>query len=90
MAQVQQGGTPVLLSSPGAVSLVSGTMIGYHVNSTSGGSFVIGNGSTSAAVAVSGTITPGAGFTAFPGTFNNGAYATITGTISVTFFFAAG
>lgn len=90
MAQVQQGGAPILLSSSGVISKAAGTMIGYHVNSTSGGSFVIGNGSTSAATAVSGTITPGTGFTAFPAAFNDGAYATITGTINVTFFFAAG
>jgi len=90
MAQVQQGGTPVLLSSSGAISVATGTMIGYHVNSTSGGTIVIGNGSTSGATAVTGTITPGVGFTAFPGYFTSGAYATIAGTISVTFFFAAG
>lgn len=90
MAQVQQAGTPVLLTASGAISVAAGTMIGYHVNSTSGGTVVIGNGSTSAATAVSGTITPGLGFTAFPGIFTGGAYATISGTISITFFFAAG
>jgi len=90
MAQVQQGGTPVLLTESGVISKASGTMIGYTVNSTSGGTLVIGNGSTSAATAVTGTITPGTGFSCFPGYFTDGCYVTITGTINVTFFFAAG
>lgn len=88
MAQVQQGGTPVLLSSSGAISLAAGTLVGYHVNSTSAGTIVIRDGG-SGGTAVSGTITPSIGFQAFPGTFTGGCYATISGTISVTFFFAA-
>jgi len=88
--QVQQGGTPILLSSSGAVSIASGTMIGYHVNSTSSGTIVLRDGSTSGGTAVSGTITPSAGFNDFPAYFPNGCYATLANTISVTFFFAAG
>jgi len=90
MSQVQQAGTPVLLSASGVISVASGTMIGYHVNSTAGGTIVIRNSSSASGTAVSGTITPGLGFTAFPGYFIDGAYATIAGTISVTFFFSAG
>ena len=87
--QIQQGGTPVNLAASGAISLASGTMIGYHVNSTTGGTMVIRNGGASGTV-VTGTITPLPGFQAFPGYFTSGAYVTLANTIDVTFFFAAG
>ena len=89
-SQIQQSGTPINLSSSGVVSLAGGTMIGYHVNSTTSGTIVIRTGSTSGSTAVTGTITPVPGFQAFPGAFPNGAYATLANTIDVTFFFAAG
>ena len=89
MAQIQQAGTPINLSSSGAVSATSGTLIGYHVNSTSSGTIVFKNGG-SAGTAVSGTITPSVGFNAFPAYFTTSCYATIGGTLDVTFFFAAG
>ena len=44
MAQVQQTGTPVNLTSSGAISLCPGSLLGYHVNTTSGGTFVVKNG----------------------------------------------
>lgn len=88
MAQVQQAGTPVNLSSSGAISLQAGTMIGYHVNSTTSGTMVIRNGGASG-TAVTGTITPVPGFQAFPAYFTNGAYVTLANTIDVTFFYAA-
>ena len=89
MSQIQQAGTPINLSSSGAVSATSGTLIGYHVNSTSSGTIVFKNGG-SAGTAVSGTITPSVGFNAFPAYFTTSCYATIGGTLDVTFFFAAG
>ena len=89
MAQVQQGGTPINLTSSGAISNSPGTLIGYHVNSTSAGTIVIRDGG-SAGTALSGTITPGTGFNAFPCAFRTSGYATLSGTIDVTFFFAAG
>lgn len=89
MSQVQQAGTPVLLISSGEVSLRAGSLIGYHVNSTTAGTIVFRDGG-SGGTAVSGTITPSIGFNAFPGFFPNGCYATIGGTLNVTFFFAAG
>ena len=87
MAQVQQAGTPINLTTSGAVSLAPGSLIGYHVNSTSGGTIVFRDGG-SGGTAVSGTITPSAGFNAFPATFTSSCYATISGTIDVTFFMA--
>ncbi len=86
---VNQGGAPINLSSSGAISNVPGWLIGYHVNSTSAGTIVFKNGGTSG-TAVSGTITPVIGFQAFPAFFSTSAFATIGGTIDVTFFFAAG
>lgn len=89
MAQIQQCGTPVNLSSSGAVSLLPGTLLGYHVNSTSGGTIVIKDGTTTAGTALNAAVTPGVGFTPFPAYCTTGCYATIAGTIDVTFFFAA-
>jgi len=90
MAQVQQAATPVLLTSSGAVSLCVGSMIGFYVNSTTGGTIVVRDGGSSG-TALSGTITPAVGWHTFPATFtsSSGAYATLANTISVTFFFSA-
>ena len=89
MSIMQQSGTRVNLTSSGAISTVSGSLIGYHVNSTSSGTIIFKNGGTGG-TALSGTITPSAGFNAFPAYFTASACATIGGTLDVTFFFAAG
>jgi hypothetical protein len=88
MAQVQQSGNPVTLTASGVVSPIGGSMIGYHVNSTTGGTIVLRSGGASGA-AVTGTITPSVGFNAFPAHFPSGCYATLANTINVTFFFTA-
>ena len=90
--QMQESGTPINLSASGAISLCRGTLIGFYVNSTSGGTVVLTDGG-SAGTAISGTITPVIGWHAFPAaiTSASGAYATIAvAAINVTFFFAAG
>ena len=86
---VNQAGVAINLTSSGALTATRGTLIGYHVNSTSGGTIVIRDGG-SAGTVVSGTITPLTGFNAFPCTFQSasGGYATLSGTIDVTFFVA--
>ena len=89
MGMVNQAGVPINLSASGAVSLRPCDVIGYHVNSTSGGTLVFKNGTTTAGTAVSGTITPAVGFTAFPADLNTGCYVDITGTINVTVFVQA-
>ena len=91
MAQLQQSGTPVNLSSSGAISLAPGTLLGWHTNSTSGGTIVIRNGG-SAGTALNAATASLVGFTPFPAYIPaaTGAYATISGTIDATFFFAAG
>ena len=90
MAQVQQAGTPILLTSSGAISLTPGTLVGMYVNSTTGGTVVIKDGGTSG-TALTGTITPAVGWHTFcfTTTSSSGAYATIANTISVTFVFSA-
>jgi hypothetical protein len=90
MSQVQEAGTPVLLSASGAVSIASGSLLGFYVNSTTSGTVVIRNGSTAAGTAISGTITPAIGFHRFPAYCPDGCYVTIGATINVTFFYAAG
>ena len=93
MAQHIESGTPVNLTSSASISLVAGNLLGFYVNSTTGGTIVLRNGG-SAGTVVSGTITPAIGFhrfpAYFPGTTTAGCYATIANTLDVTFFFAAG
>jgi hypothetical protein len=63
------------------------------VNSTSSGTIVLNIGGAAAATtggtAISGTITPAIGFHRFPAYITSRLYATIGGTLNVTFFFAA-
>lgn len=87
--QVAESGTPINLSASGAVSLTSGTLIGFYVNSTTAGTVVVRDGG-SAGTALSGTITPAIGFHAFPAYCTSGCYLTLGNTINVTAFFAAG
>lgn len=88
----KEAGTPVLLTSSGAISKGPGTLLGFFVSSTSTGTIVLNDGGASG-TAISGTITPAAGqFYRFPAQFVNaaGAYAVLANTISVTFFWNAG
>lgn len=89
MAQSVESGTPINLTSSGAVSLVAGALLGFYVNSTTTGTIVIRNGGASG-TAISGTITPAIGFHRFPAYCTSGCYATIANTLDVTLFFAAG
>lgn len=79
---VIESGTPVLLTATGAIFTGNVTLIGFYVNSTTGGTLVISN----ASAAISGTITPAIGFHAFPAYGAGGLTATIANTLSVTFF----
>lgn len=92
MSQIQQAGTPKNLSASGTISVASCSIIGYHVNSTSGGTLVFRVGSDGGAggTAVNAATTPVQGFNAFPMYAPAGAYLTISGTIDVTVFVAAG
>ena len=89
MGMVNQAGVPINLSASGIVSKASCAIIGYHVNSTSGGTLIFRNGSTSSGSAVNAAVTPLVGFTAFPCTLESGCYLSISGTIDVTVFVQA-
>lgn len=92
MSQFQQSGTPINKTSTATISPVSGSLLGFYVNSTTGGTLVLrtGEDGTSAGTAISGTITPAIGFHRFPAYCVEGLHATIANTLNVTFMFAAG
>jgi len=77
------------ITATGAVSTGSCQLIGFYVNSTTIGTLVLRNGGASGEV-MSGTITPAIGFHRFPANVGVSLYATVGGTLDVTFFFAAG
>jgi hypothetical protein len=77
------------ITATGAVSTGPCQLIGFYVNSTTVGTLVLRNGGASGEV-MSGTITPAIGFHRFPANVGASLYATVGGTLDVTFFFAAG
>jgi hypothetical protein len=77
------------ITATGAVSTGPCQLIGFYVNSTTVGTLVLRNGGASGDV-MSGTITPAIGFHRFPANVGASLYATVGGTLDVTFFFAAG
>lgn len=84
---VSEVGSYVNKTSTGAVSTGPCQLLGFYVNSTSGGTLVLTDGS----VAMSGTITPVIGFHRFPATVGTSLTATIAvAALNVTFFFASG
>ena len=89
--QTQRSGTPVLLTGTGAISLCTGSLLGFYVNSTTAGTIVFRDGGSGGTV-ISGTITPAIGWHSFPAAIasSSGAHATIANTLNVTFVFAAG
>lgn len=89
-AGLRTSGAPTNLTSSGIVSSAGGQLLGFYVNSTTSGTVVLRTGTTSAATAVTGTITPSAGWNPCPLDFPNGCYASLGATINVTFSFAAG
>ena len=92
MAQAVESGTPINLEATGSISVASGSLLGFYVNSTTAGTIVLRSGSngTGSGTAISGTITPAIGFHRFPAYCPSGAHATIANTLNVTFVFAAG
>ncbi len=92
MAQVAESGTPINLTGTATVSIVSGTLLGFYVNSTTGGTIVlrVGAAGASTGTAICGTITPAIGWHRYPAYCPSGCHATIANTLDVTFSFAAG
>lgn len=78
-------GQPVNLTATGIISKAPGSLVGFYVNSTTGGTIVLKDGGASG-TAISGTITPAIGFHFFPAAISVSAHATIANTLDVTFF----
>jgi len=91
MAIVQESGTPINTTATATVSKVSGSLLGFYVNSTSSGTLVFRQGSAGAAdgSVISGTITPAIGFHRYPAYCKDGCHVTVGATIDVTIFFSA-
>ena len=78
-------GTPRLITDTQTLKKQPGAVLGFYVNSTTGGTVVL-HDSTAADNAISGTITPAIGFHRFPAALVNGLHVVVANTISVTFF----
>ena len=76
-------------TSQAETTALTGTILGFYVNSTSSGTIVLRNGQASGSTAVSGTITPAIGWHNYPITCPLGIYATIANTLDVTFVVVA-
>lgn len=77
-------GQPINLTASGALLPQRCRLVGFYVNSTTGGTIVLRNGG-SGGTAISGTITPAIGWHFFPAELPDGGYATIANTLNVTF-----
>lgn len=89
MGVVVECGAPINRTTTGAISARPGTLLGFYINSTTGGTLVFRDGGASGTV-VSGTITPVIGFHRLPAYFITSAHVTVANTIDATFFFQAG
>ena len=92
MAQYSESGTPINLTGTNTVSVVSGSLLGFYVNSTTSGTLVlrVGSSGTSSGTVICGTITPAIGWHRYPAYCPSGLHATIANTLDVTLSFAAG
>lgn len=82
---------PANITSSTVISTHRGHMLGFYVNSTSSGTIVFyDTAAADTSNAMSGTITPAAGWHEFPAEFNNGLRAVIANTLNVTIFYGAG
>jgi hypothetical protein len=84
-------GTPKNVTATGVIGPQSRplSLLGFYVNSTTAGTIVLKNESSSGAV-ISGTITPAIGWHKYPISCPTGLHATIGGTLDVTFVIAEG
>ena len=87
MASVFESGQYKNMTATASVNTMPGTLLGFYVNSTTGGTIVLKDGGSSGTV-ISGTITPAIGWHRYPvGYGASGLHATIANTIDVTFVF---
>ena len=75
------------ITGTGAVTAVGGILLGFYVNSTTGGTLVLKDWTVSAGTTFTGTITPAIGWHFYPAGFGTGLYATIANTLDVTFVY---
>lgn len=74
------------LTASGEINGAAGNLKGFYVSSTTAGTIVLRHIGASG-TQISGTITPGVGWHYFPALHGAPLYATIGGTLDVTFFF---
>jgi hypothetical protein len=84
---VAECGYPVLITGAATTTVcpTACQLLGFYVNSTTGGTVVINDNTT----ALSGTITPAIGFHRFCADVGRSLSVVTANTISVTFFFAS-
>lgn len=76
-------------STADVVATTNCILLGFYVNSTTGGTLVLKRGGSSG-TALGGTITPAIGFHHYPARCPGGLHATIANTLDVTFFVIEG
>lgn len=81
-------GGPVNRTSTGQVKTGGGAILGFYVNSTTGGTLVLHDHASAASGAITGTITPAIGWHPFPLKFSQGLHIVIANTLDVTFLVA--
>ena len=78
----------VNLTASAAVKTGFGTLVGMYVNSTSAGTVKLYDNTAASGTVINNTITPAVGYHPLGNTaFNTGLYATLGGTIDVTFYY---
>lgn len=82
MAAITQTGVPINATANATICGNPCQILGFYVNSTTGGTIIINDNTT----AVSGTITPAIGWHAFPANFGTSCKVTIGNALNVTFF----
>lgn len=85
-SQTVETGSSKNITATGNVSTGACSLIGFYVNSTTGGTLVLKDGGSSG-TALGGTITPAIGFHRYPVSTGGVLHATIANTLDVTFFF---
>ena len=82
----QKGGTPVNVTASTQILAAPGRILGFYVNSTSGGTVRIADYLSAGSGYLGAAITPAIGWHKFPAELSVGGFVTISGTIDVTFF----
>ena len=77
-------GAYVNVTATATIDTTPGVLIGFYVNSTTGGTLVLRDGGASGTV-MTGTITPAIGWHPLPVGYNTSLHATVANTLNVTF-----